>query len=53
MFALFSIYRSVLDIDQYWSMFSMLGGVCDEYWKFYSGSCKAILEVYTFQYRSG
>jgi hypothetical protein len=28
------------------SFFSVLGGECEEYWKFYSGSYKAILEVY-------
>jgi len=34
-------------IDLHWSMFSMLGGVCEEYWKFYSGSYKAMLEEYS------
>jgi len=30
-----------------WSFFSMLGGICREYWVFYRGSYKAVLEVYT------
>ncbi len=29
------------------SMFSMLGGTCPEYWLFYSGSYKALLEEYS------
>jgi len=29
------------------SMFSMLGGTCEEFWKFYSGSYKAMLEEYS------
>jgi hypothetical protein len=29
-----------------WSTFSIVGGICPEYWLFYSGSYKAFLEEY-------
>jgi len=34
-------------VDFQYHTFSMLGGHCKEYWKFYSGSYKAMLEEYS------
>jgi hypothetical protein len=37
---------SVPFIYEQWRAFSIIGGICQEYWLFYSGSYKAFLEEY-------